>query len=127
MRHCSPKAKRVAPLLLRFLGVVRCTVGGKFVMACTDLLAGSLKAALWRGNACLTRFIHPVHQSAKLCMEVLERAKSGNGSSLPEAILDTFERCGLFHNLVDVDVELECLENGWKDAGEQREKRSEPL
>ena len=83
-------------------------------MSCIDFSAGSLEATLRRGDACCTRFIHPVHQSAKLGLEVLEPSKGGNGSSLTETILKIFERRSLPCNLVNLGVELEGLEDGWE-------------
>ena len=96
------------------------TVSVKLVMACIYFSAGSLEAAFRRGDACCARFIHPVHQSTKLGLEVLEPSKSGHSSSLTETILKILGRCGLPCNLVNLGIELECLEDGWEDTCEQR-------
>ena len=94
------------------------TISVKFVMACVYFFAGSLETAFRRGDACCARFIHPVHQSTKLGLEVLEPSKSGHSGSLTETILKIFERCGLPCNLVNLGIELERLEDGWEDTRE---------
>ena len=87
-------------------------------MACVDFFAGSLEASLRWGDTCCTRFIHPVHQSMKFGLKVVEPSKSCNGSGLTETILEIFERCSLPCNLVNLGIELERLEDGWEDTGE---------